>query len=49
MSQYYLLVNIFDTTTSPLQLVVARGDGDTEQLSKHKELTTELSNKMAME
>ena len=32
-----------------LDLVGERRDGDTEQLTKHKQLTTELSDKMAVE
>ena len=36
-------------SSQPLELVGARRDGDTEQLTKHKQFTTELSDKMAVE
>ena len=36
-------------SSQPLELVGARREGDTEQLTKYKQLTTELSEKMAME
>ena len=36
-------------SSQPLELVGARREGDTEQWSKYKQLTTELSDKMAME
>ena len=36
-------------SSQPLHLVGARRDGDTEQLTKHKQLTTELNDKMAVE
>ena len=52
MSRYCSLVNIFDTTTSPLELVgislKQEEMGNTEQLTKHEYLTTELSYKMAV-
>ena len=36
-------------SSQPLDLVGARRDGDTEQLTKHKQLTIELSDKMFVE
>ena len=36
-------------SSQTLYLVGARTHGDTEQLTKHKQLTTELSNKMSVE
>ena len=36
-------------SSQPLELVGARRDGDTDQLIKYKQWTTELSDKMAME
>ena len=36
-------------SSQALNLVGARRDGDTEQLTKHKQLTTELNDKMAVE
>ena len=52
MSRYCSLVNIFDTTTSPLELIgislKQEEMGNTEQLTKHEHLTTELSDKMTV-
>ena len=52
MSRYCSLVNIFDTTTSPLELVgislKQEEMGNTEQQTKHEHLTRELSDKMAV-
>ena len=36
-------------SSQPLDLVGARRDGDTEQLTKYKQLTTELNDKMTVE
>ena len=36
-------------SSQPLELVGARREGDTKQLTRYKQLTTELSDKMAME
>ena len=36
-------------SSQPLDLIGARRDGDTEQLTKHKQLTTELNDKMTVE
>ena len=36
-------------SSQPLDLVGVRKDGDTEQLTKHKQLTTELNDKMTGE
>ena len=51
MSRYCSLVNILDTTTSPLELVgfsLKQEELGTEQLTKHELFTTELSDKMAV-
>ena len=36
-------------SSQPLDLAGATRDGDTEQLTKHKQLTTELNDKMTVE
>ena len=36
-------------SSQPLELLGERREGDTEQLTKYKQLTTELSDKMAMD
>ena len=36
-------------SSQPFELVGARREGDTKQLTKYKQLSTELSDKMAME
>ena len=41
------ILSIF--SSQPLELVGARREGDTGQLTKYKQLTTERSDKMAME
>ena len=47
MSQYCSLVNIFDTTTSPFELVSI--SLKQEEMGNTEQLTTELSDKMAVE